>query len=91
MTTVTTIGPRRLVSETGCGLFTVRDEILSKRTSKLLGLSLAACILGRVAFSVEERQFEAQYAPIACGLQLVVLSCSFSSLVAALWWFLARN
>jgi hypothetical protein len=41
--------------------------------------------------SVDERQFEMRYAPIACGLQLLVIGCALTSLVAAIWWFLFRG
>jgi hypothetical protein len=40
--------------------------------------------------NVDERQFEMRYAPIACGLQLLVVGCAVSSVVAAIWWFLFR-
>ncbi len=37
--------------------------------------------------SVDERQFEMRYAPIACGLQVAVITCVLGTVVAALWWF----
>ncbi|HEX9924525.1 MAG TPA: hypothetical protein VGD99_17850 [Anaerolineae bacterium] len=40
--------------------------------------------------TVEERQFEMRYAPIACGLQLIVVSCALGSVIAAIWWFFFR-
>jgi hypothetical protein len=40
--------------------------------------------------SVDERQFELGYTPIACGLMVAVLGCALASLVAALWWFFSR-
>jgi hypothetical protein len=40
--------------------------------------------------SVDERQFELGYTPIACGLMVVVVGCALTSVVAALWWFLFR-
>jgi hypothetical protein len=41
--------------------------------------------------SVDERQFEMRYAPIACGLQVLVVGCGLISLIAALWWFLFKG
>ncbi len=41
--------------------------------------------------SVDERQFEMRYAPIACGLQLMVVGCTLGSLVAAIWFFFFRG
>jgi hypothetical protein len=56
--------------------------------------SVCPWISGRRKFgimlTVDERQFEMRYAPIACGLQLLVVSCALGSLVAALWYFLFR-
>lgn len=40
--------------------------------------------------SVDERQFEMRYAPIACGLQMMVVGCALTSVLAALWWFFFR-
>jgi hypothetical protein len=40
--------------------------------------------------TVEERQFEMRYAPIACGLQLIVVGCALGSTIAAIWWFFSR-
>jgi hypothetical protein len=40
--------------------------------------------------SVDERQFELGYTPIACGLMVTVVLCAFSSVIAALWFFLFR-
>jgi hypothetical protein len=40
--------------------------------------------------TVDEHQFEIRYAPIACGLQLLVGGCVVTSVVAAIWWFLFR-
>jgi hypothetical protein len=40
--------------------------------------------------TVDERQFEMGYAPIACGLQMLVVSCVLGSLIAALWAFFFR-
>jgi hypothetical protein len=41
--------------------------------------------------TVDERQFEMRYAPIACGLQVLVVGCALISVVAALWFFLFRG
>ena len=41
--------------------------------------------------TVDERQFEMRYAPIACGLQVLVVGCAVASVVAALWFFLFRG
>ncbi|MEM7348398.1 MAG: hypothetical protein AAF485_29565 [Chloroflexota bacterium] len=41
--------------------------------------------------TVDEHQFEIRYAPIACGLQLVVIGCALSSVLGALWWFFLRG
>jgi hypothetical protein len=41
--------------------------------------------------SVDEHQFEIRYAPIACGLQVVVVGCALVSVVAAIWFFLFRT
>lgn len=41
--------------------------------------------------SVDERQFELGYTPIACGLMLAVAGCVLTSLIAALWWFFLRG
>jgi hypothetical protein len=41
--------------------------------------------------SVDERQFEQRYAPIACGLQLLVIGCALTSVLAAIWWFFLRG
>jgi hypothetical protein len=41
--------------------------------------------------SVDERQFEMRYAPIACGLQLLTVGCVLVSIIAAIWWFLLRG
>jgi hypothetical protein len=40
--------------------------------------------------SVDERQFEMRYAPIACGLQLVVVGCALTSVLATIWFFFFR-
>ncbi len=40
--------------------------------------------------TVDERQFEMRYAPIACGLQLLVAGCVVTSILGAIWWFLFR-
>lgn len=40
--------------------------------------------------SVDERQFELGYTPIACGLMVSVVLCTLSSAIAALWFFLLR-
>jgi hypothetical protein len=40
--------------------------------------------------TVDERQFEMRYAPIACGLQLLVVGCVVTSILGAIWWFLFR-
>jgi hypothetical protein len=40
---------------------------------------------------VEERQFEMRYAPIACGLQALIVGCGLLSVIAAVWWFLLRG
>jgi hypothetical protein len=40
--------------------------------------------------TVDERQFEMRYAPIACGLQLLVAGCVVASILGAIWWFLFR-
>ena len=40
--------------------------------------------------SVDNRQFEMRYAPIACGIQVFVLGCALSSALIALWWFFTR-
>ncbi len=39
-------------------------------------------------FMVDNRQFEMRYAPIACGLQILVVGCVLSSILAAIWWFI---
>ena len=36
--------------------------------------------------TVDEHQFEIRYAPIACGLQMLVVGCVLGSVVAAIWW-----
>jgi hypothetical protein len=41
--------------------------------------------------SVDERQFELGYTPIACGLMLAAAGCVLTSLLAALWWFFLRG
>ncbi len=41
--------------------------------------------------TVDEHQFELGYAPIACGLQLLVVSCALGSIVGALWYFFFRG
>jgi hypothetical protein len=41
--------------------------------------------------SVDEHQFEIRYAPIACGLQLLVVGCALASVLAAIWFFLFRG
>ncbi|MFN8459871.1 MAG: hypothetical protein U0401_35355 [Anaerolineae bacterium] len=41
--------------------------------------------------SVDERQFELGYTPIACGLMLAATGCVLTSLIAALWWFFVRG
>jgi hypothetical protein len=38
--------------------------------------------------SVDERQFEMRYAPIACGLQLVAAGCALTGVLAAIWWYI---
>jgi hypothetical protein len=38
--------------------------------------------------TVDDRQFEMRYAPIACGLQMMVLACVLGSVITALWYFL---
>jgi hypothetical protein len=40
--------------------------------------------------SVDERQFELGYTPIACGLMVSVAGCALVSILAALWWFFIR-
>jgi len=37
--------------------------------------------------TVDNRQFEMRYAPIACGLQLLVIGCALGAVIAALWYF----
>lgn len=41
--------------------------------------------------SVDERQFELGYTPIACGLLVAVVGCVVTSVIAALWWFFVRG
>lgn len=41
--------------------------------------------------TVDERQFELGYTPIACGLQMTVLACVLGSVITALWYFLFRS
>jgi hypothetical protein len=41
-----------------------------------------------IMFMVDNRQFEMRYAPIACGLQILVVGCVLSSILAAIWWFI---
>lgn len=41
-------------------------------------------------FSVDERQFELGYTPIACALMVSVAGCALVSLLAALWFFFFR-
>ncbi|HXW00736.1 MAG TPA: hypothetical protein VEC93_20140 [Anaerolineae bacterium] len=41
--------------------------------------------------SVDERQFELGYTPIACGLLVAAVGCVLTSVGAALWWFLLRG
>jgi hypothetical protein len=41
--------------------------------------------------SVDEHQFEIRYAPIACGLQLLVAGCALTSILAAIWFFFFRG
>ncbi len=36
--------------------------------------------------TVDEHQFEIRYAPIACGLQVLVVGCVLASAAAAIWW-----
>ena len=36
--------------------------------------------------SVDDRQFELGYTPIACGLMVTVVACVLSSVLAALWF-----
>ena len=40
--------------------------------------------------SVDEHQFQLGYAPIACGLQLMVVGCALASVIAAIWYFIFR-
>jgi hypothetical protein len=40
--------------------------------------------------SVDERQFELGYTPIACGLMVTVIVCALSSVLAGLWFFFFR-
>lgn len=40
--------------------------------------------------SVDERQFELGYTPIACGLMVTVIVCALSSVLGALWFFFFR-
>ncbi len=40
--------------------------------------------------NVDERQLELGYAPIACGLQVMVVGCALSSILAAIWYFFFR-
>lgn len=40
--------------------------------------------------TVDDRQFELGYAPIACGLQLLAASCVLGSVITAIWYFLFR-
>jgi hypothetical protein len=41
--------------------------------------------------SVDEHQFEIRYAPLACGLQFMVVGCALASIVAAIWWFVTQG
>ena len=42
--------------------------------------------------TVDEHQFEIGYAPIACGLQILVVGgCVLASVLAILWFFLFRG
>ena len=34
--------------------------------------------------SVDDRQFEMRYTPIACGLQMTVAGCALASVIAAI-------
>ncbi len=45
----------------------------------------------RNMLSVDERQFELGYTPIACGLLVVAVGCVLTSVIAAIWWFLLRG
>lgn len=39
--------------------------------------------------TVDERQFEQGYTPIACGIMVTMLGCVLASVIAALWYFLS--
>lgn len=41
--------------------------------------------------SVDERQFEMRFAPIACALQTLAMGCALTSVVAAIWYFLFKS
>jgi len=40
--------------------------------------------------SVDEHQFQLGYAPIACGLQVMVVGCALASVITAIWFFIFR-
>lgn len=40
--------------------------------------------------SVDEHQFQLGYAPIACGLQVMIVGCALASVITAIWFFIFR-
>ncbi len=40
--------------------------------------------------SVDEHQFQLGYAPIACGLQVMIVGCALASVITAIWYFIFR-
>jgi len=69
----------------------VTDLVTSKRPSPV---NVRKWRFGRrksnKMLSVDERQFELGYTPIACGLMALTVGCVLTSVVAAIWWFFFR-
>ncbi|MEM7031795.1 MAG: hypothetical protein AAF629_19730 [Chloroflexota bacterium] len=41
--------------------------------------------------AVDEHQFQLGYAPIACGIQILVGLCGLSSIALVIWWLVNRG
>jgi hypothetical protein len=45
----------------------------------------------QIVIAVDEHQFQIRYAPIACGLQVLVVGCGFITVIATIWWLVTRG
>lgn len=41
--------------------------------------------------TVDEHQFQLGYAPIACGIQVLLGLCGLSAIAGIIWWLVTRG